>query len=258
MRTNCVVVLATLIALLTARAGALAAELTIFATGSMADPLAHLGEEFTAVTGHTLHFSLGTTGAVLTRIRAGETGDVLVISAEAAATLETDGTLAAGTRTPVASSLFGVVVKAGTARPDVSTPEALKLTVLRAKTIAYPDPVTAAVSGAYIESVFGQLGIAAEARSKASLKPMGYLVGEAVANGEAELGLSFISEFMANDELEAVLFPAALQKPQLYSAGVFAGTPSPDAARAFIAFVTSDAAREQLRAAGVEPATPAR
>jgi len=257
MRTKRFLALTAAIATLAAHAGA-AAELTIFATGSMADPLEHLGEEFTTATGHTLRFSIGTTGAVLTRIRAGETGDVLVISAEAAATLETDGTLAAGTRTPVASSLFGVVVKRGAARPDVSTPEALKLTVLRAKTISYPDPVTATVSGGYIESVLGQLGIAAEARSKASLKPMGYLVGEAVANGEAELGLSFISEFIANDELEAVLFPAALQKPQPYSAGVFAGARNPDAARAFIIFVTSDAAREKLRAAGVEPATPAR
>ena len=243
---------------LAAVAPAAAAELTIFATGSMADPLEHLGEEFTTATGHTLRFSLGTTSTVLARIRAGEIGDVLVISAEAAATLETDGTLAAGTRTPVASSLFGVVVKAGAPRPDASTPAALRETVLRAATISYPDPVAAAVSGGYIETVFAQLGIATEAKNKASLKPMGYLVDEAVAGGEAELGLSFISEFIANDELQVVLFPAALQKPQLYSAGVFATAPNADAARAFIAFVTSAAAREKLRAAGVEPATAER
>ena len=63
-----------------------------------------------------------------------------------------------------------------------------------------------------------ELGIKDEARAKASLKPMGYLVGEAVANGEAELGLSFMSEFVANPALQVVPFPDALQKPQLYSA----------------------------------------
>ena len=252
------VVSAAVLSFCAAQVPAVAAELAVFATGSMADPLEQLGEEFTAATGHTLRFSLGTTGTVLTKIRAGESGDVLVISAEAAATLEANGTLAAGTRRPVASSLFGVVVKAGAPAPDVSTPEALKQTVLRARTIAYPDPVAAAVSGGYIESVFRQLGIAAEARRKAALKPMGYLVGEAVANGEAELGLSFISEFMANPELHAVLFPDALQQPQPYEAGVFAAARNADVARAFIAFVTSTTARERLRAAGVAPATPER
>jgi molybdate transport system substrate-binding protein len=236
----------------------MAVELTIFATGSMADPLKELGEEFTHATGHTLRFSVGTTGAVLAKLRAGETGDVIVISDEAAAVLEREGTLARGTLKSVASSLFGVVVKAGLPAPDVSTPEALKQTVLRARTIAYPDPVTAAVSGGYIESVFEQLGIKNEAKSKSSLKAMGYLVGEAVANGEAELGLSFISEFTANPELQVALFPDALQKPQPYAAGLFAGTANADAARAFIAYVTSPDVHDRLKAAGVNPATPAR
>jgi len=134
----------------------------------------------------------------------------------------------------------------------------LKQTVLRARTISYPDPVTATVSGGYIESVFEQLGIKEAARSKAALKPMGYLVGEAVQNGEAELGLSFISEFTANEALAVVRFPDALQKPQLYSVGVFAGSQNTAVARELIAFVTNGAAREKLAAAGVIPAPAAR
>ena len=126
---------------------------------------------------------------------------------------------------------------------------------LGARTISYPDPVVATISGGYIESVFEQLGIKDVARGKASLKPMGYLVGEAVQNGEAELGLSFISEFTANDALAVVPFPDALQRPQLYSAGVFAGSPNADIARELIAFVTSPAVRAKLTAAGVVPAT---
>ncbi|HMI97885.1 MAG TPA: molybdate ABC transporter substrate-binding protein [Micropepsaceae bacterium] len=235
-----------------------AAELTIFATGSMADPLKEVGEDFTHQTGHTLRFSLGTTGGVLNKLKAGEKGDVIVISDEAAVELERDGKIVPGSRKDLASSLFGVVVKAGAPTPDISSPEALKKTVLAARSISYPDPVVAAASGGYIESVFQGMGIKDEAKKKAALKPMGVLVGEAVAKGEAELGLSFVSEFVADKSLKVVMFPGALQKPQLYTAGVFAGSPNADAARAFIAFVTSPAARAKLKAAGVDPVVAGR
>jgi molybdate transport system substrate-binding protein len=233
-----------------------AAELTIFATGSMADPLKELGEDFTHQTGHTLRFSLGTTGGVMNKLKAGEKGDVIVISDEAANTLEKDGKFAPGTRKDVARSLFGIVVKANAPAPDISSPGALKKAVQSARTISYPDPVVAAASGGYIETVFKQMGILDEAKKKASLKPMGVLVGEAVEKGEAELGLSFMSEFVADRNLKVVEFPAALQKPQLYTAGVFAGTPNAQAARDFIAFVTRPEARAKLKAAGVDPAIP--
>jgi molybdate transport system substrate-binding protein len=235
---------------------AAAAELTVFVTGSMVDPLEHVAEDFTQATGHTLRFERATTGGLLAKIRAGERGDVVVIAAEAAVTLEQDGTLVAGSRTPIASSMFGVVVRAGSAPPDVATREAFSQAVLRARTISYPDPVAATVSGGYIETVLTELGIKDAARAKASLKPMGYLVGEAVANGEAELGLSFMSEFVTNPALQVVPFPDALQKPQLYSAGVFAGSANAAVAREVITFFTSPAARAKLATAGVVPATP--
>ena len=254
MRTHPAVALALSLPLLAAAATAAGAELTVFVTGSMADPLEHAAHDFTVDTGHTLRFERATTGGLLAKIRAGERGDVIVIAAEAAATLEQNGTLAPGTRVPVASSLFGVVVRAGGPTPDVATPEAFKDAVRRAPTISYPDPVAATVSGGYIESVFAELGIKEAARGKAQLKPMGYLVGEAVASGEAALGLSFMSEFVANPALTVVPFPDALQKPQLYTAGVFAGSSNADAARELLAFLTSSAAREKLSAAGVVPA----
>src|SRR5882757_10550328 len=75
-----------------------AAELTIFATGSMADPLKEVGEDFTHQTGHTLRFSLGTTGGVLNKLKAGEKGDVIVISDEAAVELEKEGKIVPGSR----------------------------------------------------------------------------------------------------------------------------------------------------------------
>ncbi len=231
-----------------------AAELTVFATGSMADPLKELAADFTHATGNTIQFSLGTTGSVLNKLKSGEKGDVIVIADEAANALEKDGKIAPGTRKDVARALFGVVVKRSATMPDVSSPEALKKAVLAARRISYPDPVTVAASGGYIDSVFQKMGIAHEARKKAALKPMGYLVGEAVEKGEAELGLSFMSEFAANPNLKTVPFPDALQNPQLYAAGLYAGTPNAEAARAFIAFVTRPEAQARLKAAGLDPA----
>lgn len=230
-----------------------AAELTVFVTGSMIEPLEHAAEEFSRSTGHTLHFESATTGGLLAKIRSGERADLIVIADEAATTLDADGTLVAGTRTPLASSVFGVVVRRDAPKPDVATPEAFKETVLRARTISYPDPVVATVSGGYIESVFARLGIAEAARSKATLTRMGYLVGEAVANGEVELGLSFMSEFVGKPALEVVPFPAALQKPQLYTAGVFSSSAHGDVARELIAFLAGPSARAKLAAAGVVP-----
>jgi molybdate transport system substrate-binding protein len=245
-------------ALWMAAANASAAELTVFVTGSMADPLEHVAQDFTRATRHTLRFERATTGGLLAKIRAGERADVVVIAAEAAATLEENGTLVAGSRVPVASSVFGVIVRAGSSRPDVATREAFRETVRRAGTISYPDPVAATVSGGYIETVFADLGIKELARAKATLQPMGYLVGDAVASGEAELGLSFISEFVGNPALVAIPFPDALQKPQLYMAGVFAGSANTAAARELVAFLTTAEARSKLAAAGVVPATTAR
>lgn len=244
--------------LLVAHGNAAGAELTVFVTGSMADPFAELGEGFSHASGHTVRFSRGTTNGVLAKIEAGERGDVIVVTTEAAAELERNGTVVAGTLTPVASSLFGIVVRADGPIPDVSTPEALRETVLNAATISYPDPKTATVSGGYIETVLAGLGILDQARGKASFKPMGYLVGEAVESGEAALGLSFISEFTSNPRLAVVRFPAALQKPQPYSAGVLSHSSNAALARELIAFVTSAAARETLSAAGVVPASSTR
>ena len=243
------------VALLVGGGAATAAELTLLVTGSMADPFEAVGEDFTHATGHTLKFSTGTTSAVVAKLRGGERADIVVLAAEAAVDLESDGTIVAGTRTPVASSVFGVVVRADQARPDVATADALKRAVTAARTISYPDPVVATVSGGYIEQVFERLGIKDLARAKAALKPMGYLVGEAVQNGEVELGLSFISEFVGNERLVVVPFPAELQKAQLYAAGVLTGSTNASLAREFIGFVTSAGARAKLTAAGVVPAT---
>ena len=232
-----------------------AVELKILATGSMAEPLKELGEDFTRETGNTLVFSLGTTGVVMNKIKAGETADVIVISVEAADSLQKDGKLIPSTRADVANSLLGAGVRAGASVPDISTVDAFKKAVLAARSISYPDPKLGATSGIYIESLFDKLGIASEAKAKATVKPVGAEVASVVANGEIELALTFLSELAPNKGVTiAGPFPDSIQNPTLYTAGVAAGTPNEAAARAFVTFITSAESAPKLRAMGVAPA----
>jgi len=232
-----------------------AAELTVYATGSMEVPLHKLGEEFTKSTGHTLSFVLGTTGVVLNKLKTGH-ADVIVISAEAADNLQKDGRLVGATRADVARSLLGVGVKKGATAPDISTPDAFKRTVLSARSIAYPDPTLGATSGVYIESLFKRLGIAEQVKAKTVVKPVGAEVAAAVAKGEIELGLTFLSEFVSNSGVNIVgPFPDAIQNPTLYTAGVAKESANPDVARAFVAYVTRKEAASALKSSGVDPAT---
>lgn len=230
-----------------------AAELTVFATGSMELPMHSLGEDFTKSTGHTLKFELGTTGVVLNKLKTGK-GDVIVISAEAAERLEKEGRIVAGTRSDVANSLLGVGIKKGAKRPDISTADAFKAAVVAARSISYPDPKLGATSGVYIESLFAKLGIADIAKRKTTVKPVGAAVADAVAKGEIELGLTFMSEFVSNDGVTIVgPFPQAVQNPTLYTAGVAIESNNKEAARAFVAYITNRDQSAKLLRAGVDP-----
>jgi molybdate transport system substrate-binding protein len=255
MRKKSFLALAASLLLLAASTRTQAAELTVYATGSMEVPLHQVGEAFTRSTGHKLTFVLGTTGVVLNKLKSGK-ADVIVISAEAAELLQKDGRLVAATRADIARSLLGVAVKKGAPAPDISTADAFKKTVLAARSISYPDPALGATSGVYIESLFKRLSIADEAKRKTVVKPVGAAVADAVAKGEVELGLTFISEFVANEGVAIVgTFPDSIQNPTLYTAGVAAESANPDAARAFIAFVTRPESRATLKALGVDPAS---
>jgi molybdate transport system substrate-binding protein len=235
-------------------ANAQAAELTVFATGSMAEPFRVLSAEYGSKTGDRFRFAFGTTKMVMDRLSAGGKPDIIAISAEAGDRLEKVGAFLKGTRVDVARSLFGVAVKEGAPSPDISSVDAFKKTLLAAKSISYPDPKGGAVTGIYLEKLFQRYGIVPAMEAKAVPKPLGADVAHAVAAGEVELGLSFISEFVSVKGLKVVgPFPDAIQNAQLYTAAVASGSAHADAARAFLAFVTSHDAAGRLKMMGVDP-----
>ncbi len=240
--------------LMFAAAESRAADLVIFSTGSMSEPMKDIGEEFMHKTGHKLSYVIGTTGALQTRLRAGEHSDVIAISAEGADALAKEGRFS-GAREPFARSVIAIAVKAGARLPDISTQDAFKQAMLNAKSISISDPALSSISGVYILALFEKMGIAEPMKRKTLVKPVGLEVATAVANGEAEIGVTFRSELMPNKGVTvSETFPEAIQSPTLYVVGVSSTAKAADAARAFAAYALTAESQAKLKPIGVEPA----
>ena len=232
-----------------------AASLFVFTGGSLLEPLKTVAADYTRATGNTVTFSAATTGVLLKRIHAGEKPDVVVISSEAMDGLLKEGRIAPGSALPIANSILGVAVRAGAPRPDISTPEKFKATMLSAKSIVYPDPALGATSGTYLRDLFKQMGIAEAMATKTIVKPVGAEAAAAVGTGEAEVVVTFISEMLTNPAIAVVgPLPRPILNPTPYSAGVSVTAADPATGRAFVEFMTRPDERAKLKAAGVDPA----
>jgi molybdate transport system substrate-binding protein len=191
-------------------------------------------------------------GVTRQKLASGEPVDVVIMTDVAVDDVAKQGTVVPGTRTDIARTGMGVGVREGAAKPDISTSEAFKATLLRAKSLVYVDPAQGATSGIHFASVLDRLGIAEAVKGKSQLVPGGY-PAEKVASGEAELVVHQISEIVPVKGVVLVgPLPADLQKVTVYSAGLAARSASPEAARAFIAFITRPAFKAKFAAAGLD------
>ena len=242
--------LATLALLVPAgRAGA--AEIKVLSTVALSEAWHALQPRFEA-TGHKLTLVLGTSGGINKRIADGEPGDVIVSTSSGIEGLGRAGKVTAGTSVPVARSQVGLAVRKGAPRPDISTPEALKQTLLAAKAVAYPDPAGGGASGIHLAKVLERLGIAQQVNARARL---GRAVpnGEAVVKGEADLAVQQIPELVAVPGVEVIgPLPGDLQNTTDFSAAVLATSRDPAAAKALVDFLRSPETVATLKARGFE------
>jgi len=150
-----------------------------------------------------------------------------------------DGRIVAGSRVPLARSGIGMAVRAGAPKPDISSVDALKRTLLQAKSIAY----SASVSGLYLSTeLFQRLGIADQIAGK-SRRIERERVGAVVARGEAEIGFQQVSELLPEPGIDYVgPLPPEVQRVTVFSAGIAVSSKQPDAARSLIRFLASPAA----------------
>ena len=160
--------------------------------------------------------------------------------------------IAVGSRVDLAKVGIGVAVKEGAALPDIGTVDALKRTLLDAKSVAYIDPKSGGSSGIYFDGLLDRLGIADQVRPKAKLKQGGY-VAELVASGEAEVAVHQISEIVPVKGVTLVgPLPAEIQNTTIYAAGISATAKDATAAKALIDHLAGPAAAPVLKAKGME------
>ncbi len=162
-----------------------------------------------------------------------------------------EGLIMAESYTPLARSAIGMAVRAGAPKPDLSTVEALKQTLLQAKSIAY----SASVSGEYFSTELVQrLGIADQVLSKSRRVEGGERVGAVIARGEAEIGFQQMSELLPIPGVDHVTpLPPEVQKVSVFSAGVARSTRDSEAAYAVVKFLASAEAAQAITRSGLEP-----
>ena len=231
------------------------AEMKVVSGGAFKQVLSALAAQYEKETGNKLAIVYQTVGQHLDLIRGGkEEFDVAVLTPAAIEDLAKEGKIVAGTRADLARVGIGVVVKAGAAKPDVTTVDAFKRTLLAAKSVAYIDPKAGGSSGIYVAGLLEKLGIADQVNAKAVLVHGGS-VADHIADGEAEIGIHQISEILPVAGVTMVgPLPAEIQNYTVYAAGV--GTAAKDGAAAteLVKFLSGAHALPIIKAKGMEPA----
>ncbi len=153
-----------------------------------------LAEVFRQETGHTVTLTFTTSGIIRQKLAAGEPADVIILNDYEIGKLVGQGVVATGTRTDIARIGMGMAVRRGAPLPDISTPEALKQTLLLAKSIVYANPDRARGGAHFAGVVLQRLGITDAVKGKTLLSTGGAASSEAVAKGEADLSVQGMSE----------------------------------------------------------------
>jgi molybdate transport system substrate-binding protein len=225
-----------------------AAEIKVLASTAVKTTLEELGPQFEKATGNKVEFDFAPAAILKTKIDQGTAFDVAILTVPVTDSLAGAGKIDTA-RTTIAHSGIGVAIHKGAPKPDISTTEAFKRTLLDAKSVGF---TAAGATGAYLKTLFEKLGIADELKPK--LKLLQGAAGEAAANGDVEIGMTQISEILpyANADLVGPL-PSEVQSYTYFSAAVSAASREADVAKAFIKFLAAPAALAVIKAKGMEP-----
>jgi molybdate transport system substrate-binding protein len=236
-----------------------AADVKVMISAGFFKVYSELGPAFEKSSGHKLVTTRGPSlgdspEAIPTRLARGEQADVVIMDGHGADILDARDLTRAGSRMPLAESFIGMVVRAGQPKPDISTVEALRKTLLAAKSIAYSD----SSSGTYLSTVgFKKLGIADEIAGKSRKvrgPPSGEPVAAVVARGEAEIGFQQVAELIHVPGTDFVgTVPAEIQPPTYFVGARPKTSQQPEAAVALLRFLSSTEAAAVITKAGLKP-----
>ena len=227
-----------------------AAELQILAGGGIATPLRELAATFESATGHKLVIRFGTTPELIRMAATGGPFDLGVVPVDVMKDAATRARFAPA-ETEIARAGLGVAVRTGAVKPDIRTPDALKQTLLEARSIA---SIPESATGYLIARVYERLGITEEMNARIKPQPTPAKIVESVANGKTDLGV-FLTNVLTAPGLDVVgSFPPELQLEVVYTAAVAANTKEAEAAKAFIAYLKTPGAAAVFRVKGMTPA----
>jgi molybdate transport system substrate-binding protein len=228
-------------------------ELKVLTSVALTSVLDELAPVFEKATGTKLKIDYNLIAAQRKRILDGESADVIILSRGAMQELQKLDKFAASDLVDVAGTPVSMAARAGVPKPDISTPDAFKQTLLNARSIVYADPAKGGASGVYFARVLDRLGIAEQMKAKTILVP-GAQAAEVVARGEAELGVAQGSEIVpvAGAQLVGPL-PGEFASMTVFSAGIGAGSTLRDPAKELLRFLKGPEAAARFKAKGFEP-----
>ena len=227
-----------------------AAEIKVLSTQATEQAYRELVPQFERATGHKVTTIFTGTLDADKRLAAGEAYDLLIMSGPSIDEHVKDGKLIAGSRVDLAKSGVGVGVKAGAPKPDIRTIEALRKTILAAKSIGY----STGPSGMYVMKLFQRLGVADQVKPKLKQTATGVFVGSIIASGDVELGFQQVSELGQYPGVDFVgPLPAEVQEMTVFSTGIIRNAKQADAARALVRFLTKPEAAPAFTKRGLQP-----
>jgi molybdate transport system substrate-binding protein len=227
-----------------------AAELKVLSTQATEDTYRELVPQFEKATGHKVATIFTGTLDAQKRLAAGENYDMIIMASPAIDAQIKAGKVVSGSRVDLAKSGVGAAVPKGAPKPDISTTEALKKTLLAAKSIGY----STGPSGVYMISLFEKLGLMDQVKPKLKQTPTGVFVGTIIANREVEVGFQQVSEvgnFPGVDYIGPL--PADVQQMTVFSSGIVVDAKEAEPARALVKFLTTPEAGAAFRKRGMEP-----
>jgi molybdate transport system substrate-binding protein len=221
----------------------------LLSTLAVMGAMQELASAYRAVSGTEIDAEFAPTVALLDRIRGGEAGDVAILTAQGIDDLIAERVMAAGSRVDIAVSFVGIAVRAGAPKPDISSVDALRTTLLAARCVAYSK---IGASGIFFAGLLERMELAA--RVNTLVVPSGF-TAERLVSGEADLAVQQISELMVVPGIEVVgPLPSEIQTAALFSGGVSRASSNGEQARHFLRFLAGAEAAPVLVRCGLKPA----
>jgi molybdate transport system substrate-binding protein len=233
---------------------AFAADIKVISAGAVRSVIAGMIEEYRKSSGDRFDFTVGTTGQLRDTIASGKPADLLITSGPLMVEIEKTGKLTPGSRVDLGRVGIGVAVRAGAAAPDFSTPEAFRKMLRDVRSVAYTAPELGGTSGVHLFGLLKTLGLYEAVTKKGVPAKGGIDISQKVARGEAEIGITLISEIVPVKGVRmAGPLPEVYQLWTIYTSAIPASSTQPAAARAFVNALTAPAMASRWIAGGFVP-----